>query len=67
MFESLVVLNNNVGSDTQGIAAGELKHGPLALIDENTPIIFISTRDNLFPKVQNALHQIIARKVSHSN
>jgi len=47
---------------SEGIAAGELKHGPLALIDESTPIIFISTRDNLFLKVQNALHQITARK-----
>lgn len=34
-----------------GILAGELKHGPLALIDENMPVIIIMTRDSLYPKV----------------
>jgi len=46
----------------EGIMAGELKHGPLALIDENLPIIMIATRDNSFAKVQNAIHQVTARK-----
>lgn len=45
-----------------GILAGELKHGPLALIDENMPVIIIMTRDSLYPKVQSALAQITARK-----
>lgn len=45
-----------------GILAGELKHGPLALIDENMPVIIIMTRDSLYPKVQSALSQITARK-----
>lgn len=44
------------------ILAGELKHGPLALIDENMPVIFIMTRDSLYPKVQSALAQVTARK-----
>lgn len=47
---------------SEGILAGELKHGPLALIDENMPVIIIMTRDSLFPKVQSALAQITARK-----
>ncbi|KAG8719442.1 glutamine--fructose-6-phosphate transaminase (isomerizing) [Ceratobasidium sp. 394] len=47
---------------SEGILAGELKHGPLALIDENMPVIIIMTRDALFPKVQSALAQITARK-----
>lgn len=47
---------------SEGILAGELKHGPLALIDEKMPIIIIVTRDFLFPKVFSALQQIIARK-----
>ncbi|KAG9126599.1 glutamine--fructose-6-phosphate transaminase (isomerizing) [Ceratobasidium sp. 392] len=47
---------------SEGILAGELKHGPLALIDENMPVIIIMTRDALFPKVQSALSQITARK-----
>lgn len=44
------------------ILAGELKHGPLALVDENMPVIFIMTRDSLYPKVQSALAQVTARK-----
>jgi len=47
---------------SEGILAGELKHGPLALIDENMPVIFIMTRDSLYPKVQSALSQVTARK-----
>ena len=34
---------------SEGILAGELKHGPLALIDENMPVIIIMTRDSLYP------------------
>ncbi|WRT67797.1 glutamine-fructose-6-phosphate transaminase (isomerizing) [Kwoniella shivajii] len=47
---------------SEGILAGELKHGPLALIDEHLPVIFIMTRDSLYPKVQSALSQVTARK-----
>lgn len=47
---------------SEGILAGELKHGPLALIDENMPVIIIMTRDSLYPKVKNAFSQITARK-----
>ena len=47
---------------TSGILAGELKHGPLALIDENMPVIIIMTQDSLYPKVQSAFAQITARK-----
>jgi hypothetical protein len=37
--------------------SGELKHGVLALVDENLPIIMILTRDNLFTKSLNAYQQ----------
>lgn len=47
---------------SEGILAGELKHGPLALVDENMPVIMIMTRDSIFTKVQNALQQVTARK-----
>ncbi|KIO26050.1 hypothetical protein M407DRAFT_74993 [Tulasnella calospora MUT 4182] len=47
---------------SEGILAGELKHGPLALIDENMPVILVMTRDSLYPKVQSALSQVTARK-----
>merc|ERR1711939_377818 len=46
---------------SEGILAGELKHGPLALIDENMPVIMIVMRDSTFPKSQNALQQVTAR------
>jgi len=38
---------------SEGILAGELKHGPLALIDSNMPVIIIMTQDSLYPKVQS--------------
>ncbi|OLL23778.1 Glutamine--fructose-6-phosphate aminotransferase [isomerizing] [Neolecta irregularis DAH-3] len=47
---------------SEGIMAGELKHGVLALVDENLPIIIIMTKDHLYPKVQSALQQVTARK-----
>jgi glutamine---fructose-6-phosphate transaminase (isomerizing) len=34
---------------SEGILAGELKHGPLALVDENMPVILVMTRDSLYP------------------
>jgi len=47
---------------SEGILAGELKHGPLALIDESMPVIIVMTKDSFYPKVQSALQQITARK-----
>jgi glucosamine 6-phosphate synthetase-like amidotransferase/phosphosugar isomerase protein len=41
-----------------GILAGELKHGPLALIDENMPVIIIMTQDSHLKKVESALAQV---------
>ncbi|EYE93508.1 glutamine--fructose-6-phosphate transaminase (isomerizing) GFA1 [Aspergillus ruber CBS 135680] len=45
----------------EAVMSGELKHGVLALVDENLPIIMILTRDNLFSKSLNAYQQVIAR------
>lgn len=47
---------------SEGILAGELKHGPLALIDESMPVILIMTQDSIYPKVRSALEQVTARK-----
>jgi glutamine---fructose-6-phosphate transaminase (isomerizing) len=47
---------------SEGILAGELKHGPLALIDENMPVILIMTKDSNYAKTTNALQQVTARK-----
>jgi glutamine---fructose-6-phosphate transaminase (isomerizing) len=46
---------------TEGIHAGELKHGPLALVDEDMPVILFANKDSTAPKVHNALNQVIAR------
>ena len=46
---------------SEGIMSGELKHGPLALIDHTMPIIMIVMRDRVYTKCQNALQQVVAR------
>ena len=45
----------------EGYAAGELKHGPIALIDENTPVIVIAPSDKHFEKTISNMHEILAR------
>ncbi|KAF2142186.1 uncharacterized protein K452DRAFT_270973 [Aplosporella prunicola CBS 121167] len=45
----------------EAVMSGELKHGVLALVDENLPIVMILTRDGLFAKSLNAYQQVIAR------
>merc|ERR1719228_1078554 len=46
---------------SEGIQAGELKHGPLALVDSEVPIVMIVMRDHVFSKCMNALQQVTAR------
>lgn len=46
---------------SDGIAAGEIKHGPIALIDENTPVIFIAPQDHLHDKMISNIQEIKAR------
>ncbi len=45
----------------EGYAAGEMKHGPIALIDENMPIIVIAPSDELFDKTASNMQEVIAR------
>lgn len=45
----------------EGYAAGELKHGPIALIDEEVPVVVISPVDNLFEKTISNMQEVIAR------
>ncbi|KAM4678528.1 glutamine--fructose-6-phosphate aminotransferase [isomerizing] 1 isoform 2-T2 [Discoglossus pictus] len=47
---------------SEGILAGELKHGPLALVDKLMPVIMIIVRDHAYTKCQNALQQVVARQ-----
>ena len=45
----------------EGYAAGEMKHGPIALIDENVPIIVIAPHDALFEKTISNMQESMAR------
>jgi glucosamine--fructose-6-phosphate aminotransferase (isomerizing) len=45
----------------EGYAAGELKHGPIALIDETVPVIVIAPHDNLFEKTVSNMQEVAAR------
>ncbi|MEQ9116165.1 MAG: glutamine--fructose-6-phosphate transaminase (isomerizing), partial [Rickettsiales bacterium] len=46
----------------EGIAAGELKHGSIALIDENTPLFAIAPKDEFFDKIVSNIQSVAARK-----
>ena len=45
----------------EGYAAGEMKHGPIALIDEHVPVIVIAPSDELFDKTASNMQEVIAR------
>lgn len=46
----------------EGYPAAEMKHGPIALIDENMPVIVIATKDPLYDKIYSNLMEVKARK-----
>ncbi|MBI2251995.1 MAG: glutamine--fructose-6-phosphate transaminase (isomerizing) [Armatimonadetes bacterium] len=46
----------------EGYAAGEMKHGPIALIDENVPVAAILTESNVYDKMLNNVKEIKARE-----
>ena len=45
----------------EGYPAGEMKHGPIALIDENMPVVAIATHDHVFEKMQGNIQEVKAR------
>jgi len=45
----------------EGYAAGELKHGPIALVDENMPVIVIAPHDKVFEKTISNMQEVAAR------
>jgi len=45
----------------EGYPAGEMKHGPIALIDENMPVVAIATRDHVYEKMVSQIEQVKAR------
>ncbi|MBP1650866.1 MAG: glucosamine/fructose-6-phosphate aminotransferase, isomerizing [Bacteroidetes bacterium] len=46
----------------EGYPAAEMKHGPIALVDENLPVVFVATRDSYYEKVVSNIQEIKARK-----
>jgi len=46
----------------EGYPAGEMKHGPIALIDENMPVIFIATKGRVYEKVISNIQEVRSRK-----
>ncbi|MGH1418316.1 MAG: glutamine--fructose-6-phosphate transaminase (isomerizing) [Hyphomicrobiaceae bacterium] len=45
----------------EGYAAGELKHGPIALIDENVPVVVVAPKDDLYDKTISNVQEVAAR------
>ena len=45
----------------EGYAAGEMKHGPIALIDDSVPVIAIAPMNSLFEKTASNIHEVLAR------
>jgi len=45
----------------EGYAAGELKHGPIALVDKKTPVVVMAPRDTLFDKTVSNMQEVMAR------
>ncbi|HIH74286.1 MAG TPA: SIS domain-containing protein, partial [Methanosarcina sp.] len=45
----------------EGFAAGELKHGPIALLDEGTPVVAIATRGQTYEKMLSNIKEVKAR------
>ena len=45
----------------EGYPAAEMKHGPIALIDENMPVVFIAPSDSVYPKIASNIAEVKAR------
>ncbi|KAA0244049.1 MAG: SIS domain-containing protein, partial [Chlorobiota bacterium] len=46
----------------EGYPAAEMKHGPIALVDENMPVVFIAPKDATYDKIISNIEEIKARK-----
>ncbi len=46
----------------EGYPAAEMKHGPIALVDENLPVVFVATKDSYYEKIVSNVQEIRARK-----
>jgi len=48
----------------EGYPAAEMKHGPIALIDEDMPVVVIAPKDRTYDKIKNNIQELVARKAS---
>ncbi|HMD13800.1 MAG TPA: SIS domain-containing protein, partial [Bacteroidota bacterium] len=46
----------------EGYPAAEMKHGPIALIDENMPVVFVVPKDTIYEKVISNMQEVRARR-----
>jgi glucosamine--fructose-6-phosphate aminotransferase (isomerizing) len=46
----------------EGYPAAEMKHGPIALIDQNMPVVVVATRDSVYSKVLSNVEEVKARR-----
>jgi len=60
-FEGALKLKEISYMHAEGYAAGELKHGPIALIEDGTPVIVLAPYDNLFEKTISNLQEVASR------
>ncbi len=54
--------DGNILYHSEGYPAAEIKHGPIALIDENMPVVVVETKDDTYDKIINNIQEIQARK-----
>jgi glucosamine--fructose-6-phosphate aminotransferase (isomerizing) len=60
-MEGAIKLKETSYIHAEAYAAGEMKHGPIALIDENMPVVILAPQDNLFEKTISNLQEVAAR------
>ncbi|MDO8552724.1 MAG: glutamine--fructose-6-phosphate transaminase (isomerizing) [bacterium] len=61
-FEGALKLKEVSYIHAEGCGAGEMKHGPIAMIDEKFPTMAIATKDSMYEKLISNIHEIKARK-----
>ncbi len=50
--------------NSEGYAAGELKHGPIAMIDRGTPVVALAPRDSYYEKTNSNIEEVLSRDAS---
>jgi glutamine---fructose-6-phosphate transaminase (isomerizing) len=61
-FEGALKLKEIAYAHAEGYAAGEMKHGPIALIDEQMPVVVLAPRDGSYEKLRSNLQEARARR-----